>query len=169
MKISPTARQRFDTKYRVDVDTCCWLWTAARMPRGYGIFCLYGNGNFYAHRASWILNRGEIPGGMLVCHRCDRPACVNPEHLFLGTQKDNMQDALQKGRCYIQPRLIHCQRGHAMTDENVYISKGGRSCGQCQVLKVLRNRAKNPTRYLEYQKRYKEKRLAHKGGLDHAG
>jgi hypothetical protein len=75
----------------------CWLWTASRHPKGYGLLS-FGNRPARAHRVAWQLTNGDIPPGLFVCHRCDNPPCCNPEHLFLGTNTDNMRDASQKGR-----------------------------------------------------------------------
>lgn len=74
----------------------CWLWLAAKSRIGYGAFQALGESK--AHRVSFKLFNGEIPEGMSVLHKCDVRNCVNPEHLFLGTQKDNMQDCARKGR-----------------------------------------------------------------------
>lgn len=75
----------------------CWEWTACKTGDGYGQFSLKGQAQL-AHRVSWRLANGEIPDGMCVCHSCDTPSCVNPAHLFLGTQSDNMADMKKKGR-----------------------------------------------------------------------
>ncbi len=75
----------------------CWEWTGHRKAGGYGSFVLNGRSE-RAHRASFIFFHGPIPTGMYVCHRCDNPGCVNPDHLFVGTATDNMQDMLRKGR-----------------------------------------------------------------------
>ena len=86
--------------------TKCWIWTAHKYPKGYGQFGFNGKVTA-AHRVSWILHYGPIPEGLLVCHRCDNPSCVNPEHLFLGTAKDNAEDMGRKGR---QVKKIHRRR-----------------------------------------------------------
>lgn len=72
----------------------CWLWTGSRVRGGYGKF----NPLLRAHRVSYEEYKGPIPNGMFVCHRCDTPSCINPNHLFLGLPKDNVEDMMAKGR-----------------------------------------------------------------------
>ncbi len=79
---------------KVCVTKPCWLWVGALNKDGYGNF-----GSKLAHRVSWEIHYGKIPIGLCVLHRCDVPNCVNPQHLFLGTHSDNMQDMFKKGRC----------------------------------------------------------------------
>jgi len=87
----------------------CWLFTGAVNEHGYGIVGTGGRGmpNDRAHRITYRHFRGEIPDGKIVCHACDVPSCCNPEHLFLGTYKDNTQDMIKKKRNSPPPRNPH--------------------------------------------------------------
>ena len=83
----------------VVLDSGCWQWQLA-LRNTYGVM-KYSGKNESAHRLSYLAFRGKIPDGLLVCHTCDNPACINPKHLFLGTHSDNMQDCSKKGRLVV--------------------------------------------------------------------
>jgi hypothetical protein len=91
-----TLAERFWAK--VEKTPTCWLWTGAKTKHGYGLVS-YGARSRRASRISWYLQHGVLPGaGQCVCHSCDNPSCVNPAHLWLGSQADNMRDMTCKGR-----------------------------------------------------------------------
>lgn len=75
----------------------CWLWEGCTNKAGYGVLNVHTKQTM-AHRFSWSIINGFIPKGMFVCHHCDNPPCVRPDHLFLGTQDDNIHDMIAKGR-----------------------------------------------------------------------
>jgi hypothetical protein len=81
----------------VNKDGYCWLWTRKPDAYGYGVFSVNGR-HTRAHRFSWELHHGPVPDGLWVLHKCDTPACVRPDHLFIGTQMDNVTDMIAKGR-----------------------------------------------------------------------
>jgi len=84
---------------KVHVSSGCWIWLGSRKEKGYGSIGLFGNGHSArAHRVAWLLSNGEIPIGLCVLHRCDTPACVNLDHLWLGTNFDNTTDMISKNR-----------------------------------------------------------------------
>jgi len=98
-------RKRFESKFVPEPNSGCWLWTASLDKQsGYGFFGIGSTSRCQkAHRAAWEIYRGPIPAGAWVLHHCDNPACVNPEHLFLGDAAANVADRVRKGRSYHQP------------------------------------------------------------------
>ena len=100
---------RLAAQYMVNMDSGCWEWNGRLSIAGYGQI----KDNYrtrHAHRVSWEIHRGEIPIGLLVCHRCDNRKCVNPDHLFLGTDRDNRQDCLMKDRANMPSGDNHWSR-----------------------------------------------------------
>lgn len=115
----------FDARFwaRTDKTEGCWIWTGGR-GRATRPGFVYGQvkirpQRFATHRISWALVNGAIPRGMCICHRCDVPLCVNPDHLFVGTQADNLRDAWEKGRA----------RGHTFTIEERERAHANRAIG----------------------------------------
>ena len=121
---------------KVEVDTSgCWLWTGGKLKGGYGHISVNAKG-FQTHRLSYELFKGPISEGMCVCHSCDKPACINPDHLWVGTHQENMIDKVIKRRDGHSTKT-HCPKGHEYSKENTYIYNNGRRCKKCTKDKAL--------------------------------
>lgn len=153
--------ERFKGKYLIDETTGCWLWTGST-TKGYGSMHTSMGVPAYAHRVSFAIHNPDVSiSGMVVCHRCDTPRCVNPEHLFLGTPKDNVRDAWQKGRIKL-PTERSSGQGHKnakLSDEAVSeirrLAKEGKSYASLAkqfnvsgttVSQIVRNKARKESR-----------------------
>lgn len=142
--------------YTVSPDIC-WMWKGT-LRCGYGRFSLKGK-KVSAHRFSWEIKFGIIPRGKIIMHMCDKPACVNPYHLKLGTQKQNMQDASVKKRLLNQIKRT-CPFGHTYGGDNLIIittkSGLGRQCAACAKMAASKS----------YKKHKNKRRLANKAWND---
>lgn len=125
------AAERLSAKLTSDGD--CLIWRGYTLPKGYGLISYQGK-PMQTHRLAWKLAFGEIPPEMHVLHTCDNPPCCNPEHLFLGTNQDNIDDKMRKGRHNNgMSERTHCIRNHEYTESNTYYTpSGARQCKACR-------------------------------------
>lgn len=130
IKIDQKIIDRFWKKVEKIPPDDCWYWIGC-LTRNRGQISI--NGKVYlAHRVSWMIHYGEIPSGLQINHHCDNPRCSRPSHLFLGTQKENIQDMLRKNRRPPYKFKNICYRGHEKNVTNIRVDKrGGRHCRLC--------------------------------------
>ena len=128
----------------------CWEWQGSRLPSGYGRL-----GHRYVHRAMYEVSHGPIPDGLFVLHACDNPPCCNPDHLRVGTAKDNSRDAVDRKRLWVV-NVTHCKHGHEYTPENTMVGNDGkRKCRECARIRSRQQYAENPEYWREYYRRRK--------------
>lgn len=133
---------KFKMRFYKKIETStsgCMEWTASKYPDGYGMVNVGGTPR-RAHRVSLVMEGFNLLDTDCVCHKCDNPVCVNPQHLFIGSKKDNSQDMLKKDRHYSHGKTkTHCKNGHEFTDENTQLFNGGkfRYCKECKRVKSL--------------------------------
>lgn len=135
MEFTEEQSKRFWAKVNKKGDNECWEWIAAKNNKGYGQFRI-GGVSKSTHRISYIIHKGEMPDGLMICHTCNNPTCINPNHLYAGTGKDNMKQSVREMRHHEQSKT-HCKNGHEFTEENTFlrVRKGRgttRVCRECK-------------------------------------
>ena len=103
-RYTPPPKERLYAKIKKNARTGCWEWQGAKTSAGYGLFSVDGS-LVYTHRFSYNLHNGRLPDDLHVCHKCDNPSCCNPDHLFLGTDADNLADMRRKNRHSPPPKM----------------------------------------------------------------
>lgn len=138
----PGITERFWAKVRLTPG--CWFWVGAHHEDGYGQIRYQGR-NWTANRVAWLLAYGPPPDELMVLHHCDEPSCVRIDHLYLGTNADNMRDRADRGR-HASTLRTHCPQGHPYDEANTRIYNGRRTCIICNRENVRRYRSRQRAR-----------------------
>lgn len=138
----------------VEQSNGCKEWVGSKDAKGYGYVRFEGKTQ-RAHRVAWTSANGAIPDKLHVLHQCDNPSCCNPEHLFLGTNANNVADKMAKGR-HGHTKRIQCPKGHPYDEANTYVrSDGSRYCRTCLKEYVTRYRAAHRKELAERSRNYR--------------
>lgn len=163
--VPPAARVRFSRRVDVRSPSECWPYLGVITQHGYGTMSITVAGvsrPVGAHRIAYRIAKGPIPDGMVVMHSCDNPRCVNPAHLSLGTQRENMADMFAKGRKRApkkHARLAECVRGHELGAFNR--SWPGRTCRFCEMLRMAETAAVAEDSFREWVAEHVQPLLPH--------
>lgn len=150
MEISDKDLIRFMSKIKFFEKDKCWEWIGNKGYNGYGRFKLKRK-MYFAHRLSYLISKGPIPKDLCVCHSCDVRHCINPDHLWIGTHADNMQDRDKKGRHNNgKKNNTHCPSGHEFSGDNVIIKKC--STGEFRVCRECKRLASKKHYFLYHEK-----------------
>jgi hypothetical protein len=139
--LEQAAYERFESQYEID-PSGCWLWTKNRLPNGYGRFS-YQHQWYIAHRVSYTIHKGPIPGILDLDHLCRVRHCVNPDHLEAVTRRENLLRGI--GATAIHAAKTHCVNGHEFTEANIYRAPKEprvRACRACRAI-VSKNRRRS--------------------------
>ena len=131
LNLSKEEIDKFKSKF--DLASNCWNWNKSTCRKGYGRF--YARQRWWtASRISFVIYKGKIDYGKLVLHTCDNPPCVNPKHLYLGNEKDNANDCVNRNRNPLSNKS-HCKNGHLLSGMNcgVYKSNNGNKYRRCKI------------------------------------
>jgi hypothetical protein len=145
----PSLHEYFWSRVKIGRATECWEWIGRKDRRGYGVVQIGVKGvRRTASRVAWEMEHNrDAPSQFVICHKCDNPSCVNPLHLFMGTQKENLQDSIKKGRFSSAGRgwertKTHCSNGHEFNELNTYRWKNKRICRTCHAANEAKRRAR---------------------------
>lgn len=137
-KVNP--EERFHQHYKINQENNCWEWIKPLDKHGYGEIWVHTR-KFKSHRYSYILHNGEIPLDRIICHRCGNKICVNPEHLYAGTYKDNVADAIRMREIPIGEDNYLAKLTNSQVKEiKIKLSQGSRNCDLANEYKVNKNR-----------------------------
>ncbi len=152
MPVSDADRERFFAKVQKGLPGQCWRWTGTHNGSGRGRFHHAGRRKYASWFALLMDGRDQPHPDYQACHTCNNKNCVNPEHLYWGTRKDNARDAV-RDKCHRNSRKTHCAKGHSLADALVHFRRDGRSFRVCRIC----NRARTARQY--------QRKIA-KGGKD---
>ena len=140
VSFAPSLSRRFWGRVPIGRPDDCWPWAGARNGNGYGTIIGDDHRGYVATRLMREFIDGRaVPPSLCVCHRCDNPLCVNPNHLWIGTKRDNSWDMIAKGRKPKRRPLTRCYRGHPFTDENTLRERNG--ARRCRICRARRNKS----------------------------